>query len=86
MNLINQLIERKKDIQAKLKNLNVELIHINLVLNALINRIPKTNAEKIKEYYKKYPEKKKEVNAKWNAKNRNEYQKRYNLKNKLLKK
>lgn len=40
--------------------------------------------ERVTRYYRKHPNKKKEVNKKWNAKNRNEYQRKYIAKQKLL--
>ncbi len=41
------------------------------------------NANRQREYRAKFPEKKKEQNAKWDAKNRKEYQRLYRAKKKL---
>jgi hypothetical protein len=38
--------------------------------------------KRVREYYKKYPERKRISNKKWDSKNRNEYQRQYNKKQK----
>lgn len=43
----------------------------------------KMETERVKKYYEDNPEKKKLSNAKWDKKNRNAYQKKYNKKHGL---
>lgn len=49
-------------------------------INKKIERIK--NAEYVRAYYRKNPDKRKECNAKWNKVNRKEYQRAYRAKNK----
>ena len=51
-------------------------------INTEIKKIESTN--RVREYYNKHPNKKKEANSKWDAKNRKEYQREYRQKQKLI--
>lgn len=55
--------------------------------DAVLLKIKKIKeAERIRKYYRENPDKKKKSNKKWDTKHRNEYQRQYRAKQKLLKK